>query len=130
MIASFLAGVYVAKKATKSIGITTMVAAAINAGIDVLFIKLIGIFAASLSTLIGFAFLALYRMRNIKKIQPIKIDYKRFCIELAFIVLLATISYFSNAYTRIVNILLSIIFAIWINRRIIVKFIRRITPSR
>ena len=130
MIASFLAGVYVAKKATKSIGITTMVAAAINAGIDVLFIKLIGIFAASLSTLIGFAFLALYRMRNIKKIQPIKIDYKRFCIESAFIVLLATISYFSNAYTRIVNILLSIIFAIWINRRIIVKFIRRITPSR
>ena len=51
-MAGFQGGIYVAHKKTKSVGITTMTAAAINLAIDFLLVKRIGITAGSLSTLI------------------------------------------------------------------------------
>ena len=58
--------------------LSTCIAAIINLGIDLILIHQIGIFAASISTLISCAFLALYRMYDVQKIQKISYDMSRF----------------------------------------------------
>lgn len=73
-LASFLGGIYVAYMATKSVGITTIIAAAFNLVIDLIFIKSIGIYAASISTLVSFIFLFVFRMIDIRKYVKIKIS--------------------------------------------------------
>ena len=55
-VSSFMGGIYVAHKKTKSVGITTVIAAAINLIIDLLFVNIIGIYAGSVSTLVAYLF--------------------------------------------------------------------------
>lgn len=66
-MSAFFAGIYVAKKRTKSIGLTTIIAALINLAVDFMLVVPLGITAGSLSTAVSYLFLSLYRMFDIKK---------------------------------------------------------------
>lgn len=66
-MSSFLGGIYVAYKATRSVGITTMAAAACNLIVDVAAIQWIGLYAASGSTLVSYIFLFLFRLADVQK---------------------------------------------------------------
>lgn len=68
-MASFIGGIYVAHKKTRSVGVTTILAAACNLVIDLVFVHKIGIFAASISTLVSYVFLTIYRMVDVQKFQ-------------------------------------------------------------
>lgn len=70
-ISSFFGGIYIAEKRTKEIGITTICCAIINIIIDLLLVKKVGIYAASISTLISYLFLTVYRMWDIKKYKSL-----------------------------------------------------------
>lgn len=85
-MSSFLGGIYVANKKTLSVGITTILGAVINLAVDLALVESIGIYAASISTLVSYMFLVIYRMRNIKKFQRIK--YRHLEIFIIFIFLL------------------------------------------
>ena len=73
-LSSYLAGIYIADKRTKAIGITTTIAATINLGIDLILIPSIGMWAASLSTLVGYLFLFIYRIIDLRKYHKLTID--------------------------------------------------------
>ena len=73
-MASFLGGIYVAYMKTANVGITTTIAAACNLIIDLLCVKKIGVYAASLSTLISYILLCIYRMVDVQKIVKLKYD--------------------------------------------------------
>lgn len=60
-LTAYLGGIYVAFKKTKSVGVTTTIAALLNLLIDIAFVKVIGIYAASISTLVSYMFLFIYR---------------------------------------------------------------------
>ena len=72
-IAAFLGSVYTAYGKTTQIAVTTIFAAVINLIIDLLFITKIGLYAASLSTLISFFALALIRYCFMRKFIQIRI---------------------------------------------------------
>ena len=74
-ISSTLGGVYIAHMKTRSVGITTMVAAIVNVVVDLLTIKSIGVWAGSVSTLCSYIFLWAYRIIDVQKFQ--KIDVKK-----------------------------------------------------
>ena len=65
--ASFFEGIYVANKETKKVGLTTALAAIVNVIINLSLIQFFGLYAASVSTLLSFAFLSAYRFNDIKK---------------------------------------------------------------
>ena len=81
-ISSFLGGIYVAHKHMKSVGVTTIVTSVINFLINICFVRKIGLYAASISTLVSYAILTVYRMQDIKKFQKINYPIKKylFCI--------------------------------------------------
>lgn len=73
--AAMLGSIYIAHKMTKSVAITTFFSGLINIIINLGLIYKIGLYAASISTLIAFFFLFVYRYFDIKKFAPIEIKF-------------------------------------------------------
>ena len=73
---SLLGSVYVALKKTKEIAKTSIYAAIINIILNLIFIKYIGLYAASISTLIAYFIMSIYRFVDIKKYVNIVLDKK------------------------------------------------------
>lgn len=105
-VAIYLGGIYVANMKTKSIGLTTILAAVLNFGINILCIGKIGIFAATLSTSVSYLFLMIYRMIDVQKFQTIKFDYREIVITDSILVVMCVVcsqrtpaAYFANVIT-------------------------------
>lgn len=71
---NFYSGIYIALKRTKQVGISSLVGALLNLIINILFVRQIGIYAASISTAISFFIIAIYRAYDLNKV--IKIEYQ------------------------------------------------------
>ena len=76
ILVSYLGSIYVAKKLTKEIAKTSFIAAIINAVINIALIKFIGLYAASLSTLVAWGAMFIYRFIDSKKYIKLKVDTK------------------------------------------------------
>lgn len=120
-IASFIGGIYIAHMKTKSVGITTIIAAVCNLLIDLLLIKKIGIYAGSISTLFSYLFLMIYRMIDVQKFQKIKIDLKLFLLSLSFLIIMTIICFMQNIVWNVINLIIGIVFAYYLNNKVINK---------
>lgn len=118
-ITAFLGGIYIANKRTKSVGITTIIAAGINLIIDLIFVNMIGIYAASLSTLISYLFLTIYRLYDIQKFQKLYLHKRKIIVTILGLLLMCVLSFKRNIVFDIINIMFSIFFAIILNKKLI-----------
>ena len=114
-MSAFQGGIYIAHKKTKSVGITTIVAAAINLVIDLLFVNLIGITAGSLSTLIAYVVLYIYRLFDSLKFQPMDYKIKKQFILLSVIVVMLLLCFMQNWWFNIINAFMGIIYCSILN---------------
>lgn len=116
-IASFWGGIYVAFKDTRSVGITTFWAALCNLVTDLAMIHFIGLYAASISTLISYVALCIYRMINVRKLA--KIDYDILHIVIVLIILLVQCILFIKAslLTICTNLVIGTTVCFLLNRR-------------
>ena len=121
-ISTFLGGIYVAYKESKSVGITTIVAAACNLILDLATIKWIGLYAASGSTLMSYIFLFIYRIIDIQKIVRVKYNRKHIILVL---ILMVTESVLCFQQKRILN-MINLIFGcavFWVLNKSFVKIV-------
>lgn len=128
-IANTLGGIYIAKKETKKVAKTTMIAAFINIIINLIFIKFIGLYAAAISTLIAYIVVALYRWIDTKKYINITINTRKFIVSLIIYLIGATIYYFNNNVLNLINFVVIILYLLFINKdiiKIILKKVRRV----
>ncbi len=123
-VSSFLGGIYVAHKHTKSVGMTTIVAAGINLLINICFVLKIGLYAASISTLVSYIILTLYRMVDIKKFQKIKYYYKKYLICVLTIGVMSYVYLIDSLYLNIFNFVIGIMIAFFLNRKLIISIAR------
>lgn len=65
--------VYVAQKNAKKIAVTSIVAAVINVSVNLILVKFIGLYAASVSTLVAFAVMFIVRYIDVNKTVHMKI---------------------------------------------------------
>lgn len=129
-IASYLGGIYVAEMKTKNVGITTVVSAIVNLVTCLLMVKFVGLYAASISTLISYIVLSSYRMFNIKKYTNINYNYKKLIIMLIFMIGISLLSYINNIYFRIGLFIVAVFYTIIINRKIIMIILKKILKWR
>lgn len=115
-MSSFLSGVYVAYKKTKSVGFTTLAAAACNLIINFALINWIGLYAASLSTLISFFLLFIFRMINARKFVKIKYNYKHIFIVFSIMLLESVLCFQQNFILNCINFVLGIVVFFVLNR--------------
>ncbi|MBQ9300181.1 MAG: polysaccharide biosynthesis C-terminal domain-containing protein, partial [Clostridia bacterium] len=118
-MATFIGGIYVGFKATKNVGITTVLAAACNLLADLLLIKKIGLYAASVSTLISYIVLFVFRLADVQKIVPVRYNIGHMLCVLGLVVLSAVLCALRNSAANAVNALLCVCAFCGLNRKLI-----------
>jgi len=118
-ISGFYGGIFTAYKDTKIMGITTMIAAIINIIINILFLKFIGIYAAAASTMLANFTVYLYRKSKVKRYVLLVEDYKRQILSILITGIILFFFYLQKPVLLGVGCILSIIYAIVINKKMI-----------
>lgn len=67
-LSQYLGGILLGMKDTKTNGFTTVVAAIVNFFVDLFLIQKIGLYAAAISTLVGYCFMLLLRLRKVSNL--------------------------------------------------------------
>lgn len=121
-ISSFFGSIYIAKKATVEVGVSSIIAAVVNCVINFTLIKWIGLYAASISTIVAYLILALYRGFDINRRGYAKINYRKghatACVIL--ISISCVLCYQQKLVCNIVNAVIGIIGFIVLNRKMLV----------
>lgn len=118
-MSAFQGGIYIAHKKTISVGITTMGAAVINLLIDLCFVNVIGITAGSLSTLIAYLCLYIFRLHNVLKFQKINYNIKKQVGLLALVVVMLVLCFMRTLWCDVVNIILGITLFMVLNKDLV-----------
>ena len=115
-----ISAIYLAENETKKVAMSTGVAAAINIIVDLVLIRWIGIYAAPISSICGYAFITVWRIIDVNR-RHCKITMKIKKVVLLFMMLLLSlISYWStNTIVNILFLFIVFIFSILLNKSII-----------
>lgn len=129
-ITAFLGGIYVAKKKTKSVGITTVVCATVNLVVDLALVNFIGIYAASISTLVSYLMLAIFRMIDVRRFQRISYNVGKLALYLVILCVMCVLCFQNNFYINIVNFAIGCIFALVTNRETIKSILKMVKGKK
>ena len=125
IVVSFIGSIYIAKMKSKEVALSSFWSGVLNISINVLLIKYIGLWAASISTLLAFLIMSVYRYYDVQKYVRLKIDKKL----LMYLVLLFTIDvllyYLGSLYAYIANVIIISCSAFFLNKSLIVVSIKK-----
>lgn len=115
ILVSFVGSIYVAKKLTKEIAKTSIISAVINIFVNIALIKSIGLYAASISTVIAYALMFIYRWIDVKKYVKFNVNkILMFALTIMYGVTIFTY-YLKNTMISVVVLVIVVVFAIITN---------------
>lgn len=120
-IVSFYGGIYVAKQQTKQVGISSAVGAILNIIINLSMIHNFGLYAASMSTVISFAIIAIYRGWDIKKYVGLKYNVSELIVCLVSMLAYSILCARRSIPINVVMFCVAIIWNLLFNRDMIAK---------
>ena len=104
----------------------TIIGAIINIVLNICFIKQIGLFAAALSTAVAYFTMMMSRYFDLKKYMKITFNKKSILSLLCVFIIAFVAYYYNNLYINIVVALLSIIYAVVLNRKFAAETLKTI----
>lgn len=107
--------IYVAEKKSDEIAKTSFYAAVVNIIADILLINKIGLFAASISTLLAYAVMAVYRYFHVKKYINIPLKKSNIIVTVFMCGFVVVIYYINNFYLNLINLFIISVWAIVYN---------------
>ena len=119
IVVALLGSIYVALKKTKEIAKTSIFAAVINILVNVILIKHIGLYAASISTVISYLAMSVYRYIDVQRYVEVRIEWKMVVVSTLFIFIVVSIYYYRNLYLCVIGALLSVVYALVYNQALI-----------
>lgn len=129
VIVGLYSAIYVALKKSVEIAKTSFGAAVINVLINVILIKVIGLYAASLSTLVAYAVMAIYRYFDLKKYVTVILN-KTVVLWTIFIFIVNTVTYYVNSFLiNCVMLFVVIIYSLIMNKSFIVSVYYSLTAK-
>lgn len=111
--------IYVALKKSVEIAKTSIYSAIINILTNVLLVQIIGLYAASISTLMAYLVMAIYRYIDVKKYINIPLKTKNILFTLIMGVLVVGSYYLKNNKISLIVLIITIVYAYIINRNLI-----------
>ena len=79
----------------------------------------IGLYAASLSTLISYVFMFFYRMKNVKKLVHIEYDIKKFIVILSVLIVESVVSYINIRVLNYCNAVIGLMIFLILNKQLV-----------
>lgn len=116
--------VYIAFKRTANIARTSMIAAAINFFLNVVMIRYIGLYAASISSVAAYAAMLGIRYFDIQKFIKIRTDKKLVLSVVCMMVLQFVAYYMRNFWVSAINFLIVVLYALYLNRNFMMEILR------
>lgn len=119
-ITSFFSAIYLAKKMTKQVMITSIIGAATNLIVNIALIWFIGLWSAAVSTVMAYSVMAVYRHFDVKKY--VKINYEKGIfvkIALSFVIV-SILYYINNFWLNLFNLGMSLVIALVMNKSLVV----------
>ena len=120
---SFCSIGYLQKNSTSGAAKTSMYGAVVNLIVDVFLMKYIGLFAAALSTFIGFFIMWITRMIDIRDTFPVRVDILQFSLFFISSLIMAVISIWSSLTTDLILAAIAGLVFIIVNYSIVKKLI-------
>lgn len=120
-LGKFYSGVFTAVKQTGIMATTTVVAAVVNAGINLFLISRCGLYAAALSTLIADFIMVELRRRYIQKFVKIKLNFKKIVLECVFGGVIWILNDYDNWLMITAGVMIAVLYAVVINRKLVQK---------
>lgn len=115
ILVSFVGSIYVAKKLTKEIAKTSIISAVINIFVNIVLIKSIGLYAASISTVIAYALMFIYRWIDVKRYVKFNVNkILMFALIIMYGVTIFTY-YLKNSMISVIVLVIVVVFAIITN---------------
>lgn len=118
-LAQFVGGIFIALKKPSINGVTTVIAALTNVVFDLATIRYIGLYAASLSTLVAYVVFLIIRLIVIRKHFRLKLKKKNLMYCALFIYFI-TAQFWNTSWLRVVNVLLAVAIVIEANKEFVV----------
>lgn len=117
---------YVATKQTKKIAIYSVLSAIINISVNIIFIKQIGLFAASISTAVAYLITIIFMIQDVKKMITLHLDMKFLIIS--FLVLLFSLySYYQSfLFIRVIALLMIFLYSLFWNYSFLKRILSRV----
>ena len=125
MLSANLSAIYIAKKETKKIAYTTIIASILNITINCVLINTIGLYAAALSTLISFAILFVLRYIDTKKYVNIKLNRNKVLMFIILFIVSFIIYEINNYILSTIIFILTLVIVFIVNKNEIDKMYRR-----
>ena len=116
--------IYVSLKKSVEIARTSIYAAIINIIVDICLIKFIGLYAASISTLVAYASMAIYRYFHVKQFIDIKLNKKTVIWTIIMSLLTLVIYYSKKGIWMGENAIVVTVYAIVTNKEFIISTIQ------
>lgn len=116
VMVGLLSVIYIAKKDTMAVAKTSLMAAIINIVVNLGLINFVGLYAASISTIVAYGIMAINRYFDVRK-KYLKVELKKKnMIMVTIALIIVNICYYSkNLYLMMISSAFSIIFAWLIN---------------
>ena len=121
-LSSFFGSIYIAQKATRAVGVSSVIGAVINIAVNALMIRWAGLYAASVSTIVSYLTLVLYRAWDIWRKGYAELVYhrRRIACGLGLIVISAALCAQRRRAWDIANLLLALGGFWLLNRRFLI----------
>ncbi|WP_102412055.1 oligosaccharide flippase family protein [Beduinella massiliensis] len=104
--------IYIAHKKTKEISSTTLFTAVINLAVHFGLIKFVGLYAASISTLVAFCSMFIYRIIKLKNVEPLTVNVKQMIPGMLVSAVICTIYYIRIEWMQVVSLLVLAIYVV------------------
>lgn len=130
-IIGMISSIYLINNETKQVAISTMVAAAINLVIDLMLVKVIGIYAAPISSLCGYATISFWRLYDVNK-RHCKISMKKRKVLILLVMLAACFStyYIDSTIAHMISLVFVAGMAMYLNKSFISETVRLIVKKK
>lgn len=122
---SFYGTGYLSSKETKGAFSTSIVGALVNIVFNIIFVPIIGIQAAAISTMLSFLIMWLIRLKQTQKYFKIKIDTSRMAGLLVLLSAYTILYYYKNVYIEIILIVFAFLILGIYNKPLIFKLINK-----
>lgn len=125
-LSQFYGAIQISFKQPKENGITNIIGAIVNIVINLLLIRLVGIYAAVISTLASYLVVCLLRKERLKKKIKLKIDKKNYIYMLSYLYFFVTSYMLGNITFNIINLILATLLFTTINKEFILSILNKI----
>lgn len=129
MVAQFLGGINIAKMESKKNGITTVIGAMVNIVFHLISIRVLGLYAAVISTFFAYMVILVIRYMDLRKEINLRLEKSSYLV-LVIVFYFFVQNYVGNNLFHYINILFAIIVCIYMNKNILLTLLNKIRGRR